>query len=920
MGKLRALLSRFNDPLIGERQDRELALELDAHLQMLTDDNIRAGVSPEEARRQARIALGGVESVKENCRDRRGLPLLESLSQDLCYAFRILRRSPGFTLVALATLALGIGATTAIFTLIDAVLLKSLPVRDPNALVVLGDGRGSGVSGGGQSGSFTLYSWDLYKHLRDTTQVFDDLCAFNSEDEQIAVGRARSGATQPARAKLVSGNYFGVLGINAAVGRAIAPADDSPSARPVAVVSFRQWKEAFNGDASVVGSIVNLNRLAVTIVGVAPPGFYGETLQADPPSFWLPISAVRQLDPAWKLIDEPEEHWLYLIGRLKPGISWAQTDTRLTAALQNWLVAQAGSALPAERRAEISKSYIHLSPGGSGIGHMRQQYSRTLQLLLGIAGIALLITCANIANLLLARGDARRAERSLRLALGAGRARLFRQSLTESLVLALAGGILGLLIASMGTKMLIALTFHGTEYVPIRIAPDTRVLAFSLALSFATAIVFGLAPAIRFRSELASDIRTFRLSRRRFGLTSALIAGQVALSLVVLAGAGSFARSLANLSNQRFGFDRERVLIVNIDPAGAGYEYNRLGPLYRQIGSRLNALPGVKNASLSYYSPFNGCCWGHTITVDGYTPKPEEKRGSDLNRVSPRYFETLGTKLLSGRTIDERDTPASPRVAVVTEAFVRRFFPNQYPVGKRFGIGRSKTRGRANVEIAGVVEDSKYDEPGAEQSPIAFLPLFQLEPVETAMGPDDIASNFIGTIEVRATGSPASIAGQVRSALAEIDPGLPVLRVDTLADQVDRTLNQENVIADLAGFFGLLALVLTCVGLYGLMAWVVQRRTSEIGIRIALGARRNTVLGAVMREAMVQVVAGMLIGVPAAFVAIRLVANLLYGVSPADPGNSAVAGLVLILCVAVAAYLPARRAAQIDPMEALRYE
>ncbi len=908
------------------RKDREqdLERELRSDLGLEAAEQQENGLSPVEARYAARRAFGNTALVKEDVRGTWGGRWFEDLFSDIRYTARHLRKSPGFTAAAVASLAVGIGANTAIFTIVNAVLLKSLPVRDPGNLVVLGDARGSG-SGVGipRSGSFSLYSYDLYKHLRDT-KVFVGLCAVqSSEIGDVSVRRAGWSESQLAQAKLVSGNYFEVLGVNAAMGRPIAPSDDSSYAPPVAVISYRYWKDKLGGDPSVIGSSVNLGGASFTIIGIAPPEFYGETLRPDPPGFWLPLSAERQLNRVRALIDNPDEHWLYLIGRLVPHLSATQAQIRLTATLRNWLLTREGSAISAEQRRRISRTRVELTPGGSGIVHMQRAYSGTLRLLLGISIAVLLITCANIANLLLARGAARTAETSVRLALGASRGRLARQSLAESLTLALAGGALGLLTASAGTKLLIALFFRGTDYVPIQTSPDLRVLAFTFSLSCGAAIVFGLLPAIRMSSQLAPvikgaspGIKGSRLSHRPFGLGPALIVAEVALSLVVLAAAGTFARSLANLTGQQFGFDRDCVLVLNIDTTHAGYDGSRLGPLYRQMYSRLNSIPGVKSASFSYYSPFNDCCWGFSVSVQGYTPKPAEEMQARLNRVSPAYFQTLGTKVLLGRAFDERDAPGSPDVVVVTEEFVRRFLPNENPIGRRFGIGGERHAG--DREIVGVVANAKYDSPREEPMPMAFLPLLQGRAVEAASSTDE--SNFIKVIEVRSTGRPETMAAEVRQALVEIDPRLPVLRVSTLSDNIDLMLNRENVIAALALFFGLVALVLSCLGLYGLMAYAVQRRTSEIGVRIALGARRASVIAMVIREALVQALIGILVGIPAAFAALQLVANQLYGVSPNDPKYSAAAALVLLLCLAVAGYVPALRASRIDPLIALRYE
>jgi predicted permease len=920
---LRRIVSGFRRLIHKTEVEQDMNEELRAYLETAAEEKMAAGMPHEAAVRAARVEIGSLDAVKERAREIGWESVAESLWQDIRYALRILRRSPGFTAVAVLTLALGVGANTAIFTLIDAVLLKSLPVRDPGGLVLLGDARGFGV-GRGLYGSFFAFSHELYQHLRDTN-VFEDLFAFQSSaSEEVSVRYTGSGTAQPAGAKLVSGNYFDVLGVNAAHGRTIVPSDDSPSAPPVAVVSFRYWQDRLDGASSAVGSTVALNGVPIVIVGVAPPEFHGETLQPDPPGFWLPISADRHLNPARTVIDDPGAHWLYLMGRLKPGLSAAQGETRLTAALQNWLITREGSSISDERRRRIADSHVELTPGGSGIPRMRRSYSQTLRLLLGISTAVLLIACANIANLLLARGASRHAETSVRLALGASRGRLVRQSLTESLTLALIGGALGLLVALAGAKLLVALAFRGTNYVPIQAAPDFLVLAFAFVLSCAAAVGFGLLPAMRTTSVARPSIGVASrgvhgsVSRGKCGLSNLLIVGEVALSLVVLAAAGLFVRSLMNLTDQRFGFDRENVLVVGVDPGLARYDYTRLGPLYQQMDARLNSLPGVKSAGFSYYSPFNGCCWGYSVSVQGYTPQPQENMQARLNRVSPRYFETLGTRVLLGRAFDEHDTPMAPRVAVVNEAFVDRYLQDGNPIGRRFGIDRDGGT-PADLEIVGVVENAKYDSPREDPTPMAFLPLLQVRQDDAASAARD-GSNFINAVEVRATGNPIAVVGQIRQVLAEIDPGLPVLRVDALSDHIGRELNQENVIAVLTMCFGLLALVLACIGLYGLTAYTVQRRTSEIGIRMALGANRGMVIGMVLRQALFQGAVGILIGIPAALAATQLVASQLYGVSPSDPKYSVAAALVLVLCITIAGYVPARRAAKVDPMVALRCE
>ena len=857
---------------------------------------------------------------------------MQTLLQDLRYGARMLLKKPGFTVIATLTLALGIGANTAIFSLVNAVLLKSLPIERPEELWLFGAARTYGVVNG-QSGSYSVFSYPLYNYLRERSPFFQDLCAFQSQDTLIGVRRvgAPADATPPTMGKLVSGNYFSVLGVRAALGRTLLPEDDRAGAPPVAMMSYRYWSRNLGSSPEALGASVAINGVPVTITGIAPPEFFGETLKSDPPDFWLPLAAERVLNPTRPILDSRDSHWLFVMGRFQPTAATAdgrtQARTRLTHDLKQWLETEGGSNPDAETRRRIEKSYIEFTPGGSGIQHMLRRYSDSLQILIAITGLVLAIACANLANLLLARGTARTREISVRLALGAARGRLMRQSLTESLVLSVAGGLAGLALAAFAQRALLAMVFRGSDYVPIAAEPDRTLLAFSFAVSILTGLVFGIAPAWSMaRQDVAGSLRGVGAAGKGgvpqrgllgFDFKKLLVAGQIAMSLVLLFGAGLLGRSLMNLEQQKLGFQRDRVMLFKIDPQFSGYRANQLDQLYSQIGGRLRGIPGVTDASYSLYSPF-GSRWSSQIAVAGYTPPPGKPANSMWDRVGPRYFSTLGTRTVMGRVIDDRDQRNSKKVAVVNETFARMFLTGGNPLSGHLGFGDAHS---GDIEVVGVVEDAKYTNPREPAEPMFFMPFGQMTQfADEGANSAQVRSNFAREIQIRTAADPATVAGAVRQALAEIAPNLAVLKTVTLEAQVGGTFNQERVVAQLTAGFSALALIVACVGLYGLMSYTVERRTAEIGVRMALGASGGRVARSFLWESLVQAAVGIAIGVPAALAAARLIAGTLYGLSAWDPITLAVVTVVLIAFAMLAAYLPARRASRVEPLIALRHE
>jgi predicted permease len=676
MGRLGEIWRRVEMLVRREKFGRELEEEMRLHREMKEREQIARGVDASEARYAAARAFGNATALEERGREAWGWRWVEDLAQDLHFGARMLRKNPGFTIVALMTLALGIGVNTAIFTLVHAVMLRSLPVAKPEQLYNFGANDNCCVMSGMQD-NFTLFSVPLYERLRDHSPEFQEVAAFLTNPSNFGVRRAGASKTaEPYHGELVSGNYFETLGIGAFAGRTITREDDQMNAAPVAMMSYRVWLEHFASDPAVVGGSFVVNSVPVTIVGITPPRFFGETLRSDPPDFWMPLAQEPRLSGETSVYHHAELYWLYIIGRLQPGTSPAQAGAHLTAELRPWLAEQPG--VREEDRKNIARAQILLTPARSGVASVRADYANGLQLLTVVSGLVLLIACANIANMLLARGTAERQQTMVRAALGASQLRLMRQTMTESVVLAALGGTAGIAVAFGGTRVILALAFRGAEFVPIDATPSWPVLLFAFALSLMTGVVFGVAPAwIGSRANPAEALRgAGRATRESMSLPrKSLVVLQAAMSLVLLAGAGLLAVSLQRLEHQQFGFQTRGRMLVKVDPRLAGYTSERLAGLYRQLESNLQGLPGVVSTSLSLYSPMEGMNWSFGASIEGHSEGTEKGHPPSWNRVSAHYFETLGTRVLRGRAIGEQDTPTARCVAVINESFAKNIFP-----------------------------------------------------------------------------------------------------------------------------------------------------------------------------------------------------------------------------------------------------
>jgi macrolide transport system ATP-binding/permease protein len=838
---------------------------------------------------------------------------MTSLVHDLRYAWRLLVKSPGFTAAAVITLALGIGANTAIFTLLNGLLLKSLPVRDPAGIWLAGRGRNCCVNGGVQE-YFDLFPYPLYVAVRRQKDLFSDVAAFTVLNSTV---RFRAGITAPisAQGKLVSANYFAVLGVNARLGRFFRPEEES-SPEAVTVVSYRFWQGVLHGDPGVVGQIVNVNGQAFTVVGVAPPQFFGETIQTDPADLWFPLSMAPVVMARSNLLPATTTYWLYLIGRLAPGVSPDQASSRLTQQARDWM-----REYEKEDRDEIDRSTVQLTSAAGGVSRLARRYREPLRILMFTVAMVLLIACANVANLFLARAAGREREIATRVALGASRPRLVRQLLTESMTIAFLGGGAGLVLAFWGTKALIAMAFRGAAYVPISASPDLRVLAFLALVSVAVGLLFGVAPAwkashLDIFGKLHPGGSTSGAGFRGFTLGKLLVVVQIASCLTLVVGALLFTRSFLRLQLQDFGFERDAVLDVRFDIDGTSYTLEQFPAVSDRLLRAVETAPGVSSASLSFYTPFSGDNSMWSLQVSGYTSS--ERAFGRWNRVSPGFFNTMGMRLLAGRDISYRDGPSSPHVAVVSEAFVRKYFAGRNPLGQTFRFINTPQPAPEQYEIVGVVSDMKYQAAREEVVPTFYVPLMQLTPLDR--GETRTSRLYAHDMVVRSAGDAAATAEQVRAALRKAEPDMPVGSILTMGERINRSLVQDQTMTSLSIAFGALALVLACVGLYGLMAYAVARRTREFGIRMALGAPPRSVLALVLGEGMRLVGIGLAIGVPIAWGSIRLAASQFYGIEARDPRSIAAAAAVLALIAALAGYIPARRATKVDPMIALRYE
>jgi predicted permease len=843
------------------------------------------------------------------------------------YALRQFRQSPVFTTAAVLTLALGIGGTTAIFTLIDAVMLRSLPVGDPAALYRVGEGDDCCVEGGPQD-RWGMFSYPLYERLKAETPEFEQTTAFQAGMGRMGVRREKvDAAARPLRTEYVTGNYFSVLGVRPFGGRLLTPDDDQPSAPPVAVLSHHVWQTTYGGDPSVVGSSVVIEGHPFTVIGVAAPGFFGETLRSDPPDLWIPLHQEPLIQGESSLLRQSISAWLRVIGRVKPGASVAGMGPRLTTMLRQWMLHDAGypaNWLP-EIQHSLPKQVINVVPAGAGVEEMKEEFGRSLKILLGVCGLVLLIACANVANLLLARAAARRGQTAVRLAIGASRRQIIAQALTESVLLSIGGAIAGLVVAVGAAKLLISLAFHTAKFLPLSVMPSFKVLLFAFLLALITGIIFGAVPA--WAATRTSPSEALRGISRSMGEHSTvtrkvLLITQAALSVVLVAGSTMLARSLNKLENQDFGYQVPGRVVVSLQPVPASYTFPKLNSLYRELETRVNALPGVKGSGLALYNPLTNN-WGELVLIAGHpAPQPGEEAGASWDRVSADYLQNLGVPLVRGRMLNAADNENSEAVAVVNEAFVKRFFKNgDDPLDQHFGLDVPQYVN--TYRIVGVVRDAKFAGYALSKParPMFYVPLAQnVNYPDPMMKMIEQRTHFAEGLLLVTDASPGTLEPQLTRVLAEVDPNLAINRIRTLRQQIEVSFDEERAVASLAGLFGIVALLLAAIGLYGVTAYSVAQRTNEIGLRMALGADRGSVLRLVLRDAFNRVLIGLALGLPLAVGAGKLLARQLYGVKVWDPLALAAAALALAIAALIASIVPATRASAISPMSALRVE
>ena len=854
---------------------------------------------------------------------------MTTLLQDIRYALRMLLKSPGFAVVAILTLALGIGANTAIFSVLDSVLLRSLPVSHPEELALLTDPDAHGSDFGGEGGERSLLAYSEFQYLRDHNEVFSKIFAADSQlpDVDITIGNSSSnpgaGAQkETARVRLVTGDYFSTLGVNPAAGRFFAPdVDRVRGGLPIAVISYAFWKQRLALAPSALGQTIQIRDTSFEIVGVTPPGFFGETV-GEAPDVWVPITMQDAIYPGPDLLSpSPQgilnQHiWLQVMGRLRPGISIAQANASLNVVFKRLVDSLVGPAVSAEQRRDFLDQRLKIRSAMRGASTLQGSFGEPLEFLMALVGLVLLTACANVANLLLARGAARQKEFVLRLAIGADRFRLVRQLLTESFLLAMVGAGMGIVLAFWADSLLLRMVggvARSPAALQLNLHPDGRVLAFTALVTLLTAVLFGLFPSLHAtRLSLSTRMKSTGSAPageslgRRLPLNKTLVVAQVSFSLVLLIAAGMFVHSLAKLRAVNLGYNSENLLLFRVNAAAGGYKGPAATRLYQDLLARISAVPGLRGVAVSHNGLFSHSESGDPIAVEGYTPKPGEQMDSRIDMVGPGYFSTTGIPILIGREIGTQDA-AGERAAVVNETFVHRFFPNTNPIGKH--VWDTYPGNPTECVVVGVAADAKYNSLREKTPPRFYAPLFNPMWEQTS-----------AVYEVRTFADTGSVGAALRSAVRQVGPSLPPISIHTMTGLVSDTLQTDRFIEQLSSAFGLLAVLLASVGLYGVMAYIVAQRTRDIGIRMALGAEPAHVLWQVLRESLVLALIGIAIGVPAALAGTRLVRTMIFGLGLADPMVIVSAVVLLAAVAALASFFPAHRASRVDPMVALRYE